>query len=117
MTKEDFLKEVRERNKQGMELGITKGWWPSYDDRGPHPWPWCYVINDKELKREIFLPKYGFSLWEVVDSEYPYMSQLLHRIGVFDSVTDARKAGFNKVVQPGEFWFKKRTIHLFVEEE
>jgi hypothetical protein len=113
-THEQFMARMHALNLEGMELGIRLGWWPSYDDRGPHPWPWCYCIADKALKRQT--AEYG--LWEMVGThDIKYMAQLLPLVGMFESVGEARRAGHAGPIRSGEFWFKKRTIRLYIETD
>lgn len=90
-THEEYLSRLKKRNLEGMELGVKLGWWESFDDEGPIPFP--TVLNK-------------------VDIPEKFMSQLLVRLGVFPSVREARLAGWNNPVECGEFWFKKRKMRI-----
>ena len=46
-----------------------------------------------------------------------HCGQLLTLVGMFPSVSEARRSGINGVLKPGDYWFKRRTIHIFVEDE
>lgn len=105
-----------------MERGVNHGWWPSYDDRGPHPWPVFYILRDKTLRRPQhgMVDYYGSPTYTTEVIEFEYTSQLLAYIGVFDSVSDARKAGYANAVTIQELWFKKGKqgcTHLFIDED
>jgi len=94
--KQDFLNKIKKSNEEGMQRGADQGWWPSWDEKGPRPWPW-------ELRLSDFKP-------------HETMAHALVQIGVFESVGDARRNGWNKPITTGEWWFKKKTVHLIIKE-
>lgn len=92
----DIRAERRVKMIQAMEFGVEQGWWPSFNDKlDPQPWP--KIIKISEL-----------------NSNETTMAHIVAKIGVFESISEARKNGWNKPVQKGEFWFKKKTVHLIV---
>lgn len=115
-----FMAILCEKNLFGMERGVTLGWWPSYDT-APHPWPYAFVVESQKLRRQVFHSEYGFALWETVkELDITSLDQLLHAIGLFPSVSQARKTGHHKslVSLAGqELWFNRRTVHLFIESD
>lgn len=127
---------------QAGEMGVRQGWWPSFDERGPHPFPFRFYIDDSELwfTTSVNLRKYSIhggltlppekqDLWEIMGDDglgnfiwrkkivANFFSQLLAEMEVFKSVGDARKAGWNKPITLGDHWFNKKTVHLIVEKE
>jgi hypothetical protein len=107
-------------HQECMEHGVSEGWWPSYDDTGPHPWPVFYILQDSVLRRPLHgtLDYYGCPTYSFEPLEISYLSQLLAHIGVYASVAIARKAGFNRKIEVQELWFKKHrqgATHLYID--
>lgn len=114
-----FMASVKAKVLEGMNLGVELGWWPSFDSRGPHPWPWHFNLRTHELRREVWLDAYGWSCWKLIGTfpEIKFLSQLLKEVRMFESVGQARKAGFDKELVVGDFWFKSKSIHVEVVDE
>lgn len=112
----------KERILKGLIKGVDQGWWPSFNETtlDPHPFPWHFSLFSKELRREIWhsADSGGFTSWHLIGTfNFQFFSQLLHQIGMFDSVNQARKAGHDNEIISGDFWFKKRTIHILIDNE
>jgi hypothetical protein len=45
------------------------------------------------------------------------MAHLLAKLGIFESISEAKKAGRFKPIVSGEFWFKKKTHRVIIEED
>lgn len=118
--KELLLQQTKAKNDEGMQIGITGGWWESLDDRG-HPVPWAdlFIIKHREIKRMVWKSSKNFA-WETIDTLDVHentMAHIVHRISWFDSVGEARKNGWNRPIEVGEFKFKKQNKRLIVLEE
>lgn len=117
-THEDFLARIRQSIKSGMELGVDQGWWPSYDDHGPHPWPMFYILSENIVRRPTVEKDFwGCPVYSSEPFECQYMSQLLAYLGIFSSVNQARKAGYGRPIEVQELWFNKRSTHLYIDED
>ena len=82
------------RHDRSLEFGIAVGWWAGRTDDGDpirHP----KVIKISELEEHETL-----------------MAHIVAKEGFFKSVNDAKKNGWNKPVETGDFWFKKKTVCL-----
>lgn len=66
---------------QTMEFGAAQGWWPEYNERGPLDWP-----------RKVSL------------SKLPARATMAHALvaaGFFQSISQARKNGWDKPISRG----------------
>lgn len=95
MTDLEFKTWLHDLNKLGMENGVKEGWWEDYDDN-PLPKPVRFKISDLNETERTF-------------------AHILVNIGVFPSLSQARKNGYNKGLEPGEFWFSKRKKRVIIE--
>lgn len=82
----------RARHARFAEFAIRMGWWfdatPNHD---PIPFPTIQDIADLEAHEKT-------------------MAHVLARHGVFKSVSDAKKNGWDKEITLGDHWFKKKTL-------
>ena len=74
-----------------MVFGAQQGWWTDWDEIGPF----------KTIKMNV--------------AEHPTLAHAVVAIGMFTSVTQARKNGWDKPMEAGKFTFKKRRVVLTVE--
>ena len=85
---EDFSLLTKFGNFVGFEFGVRMKWWEDWDKKQPIPFP---VMVDKEV---------------MLSQNVKFMSQLLVRLEIFPSVSEAKKAGWNKPIEVGEFFVK-----------
>jgi len=77
-----------------MQFGVDQGWWEEYDDKGP-----------------IKVHMASIEAWRG-----SYRSQLLADLGLFDSVGDARRAGWTQKIQgPETFSLFKGRVKVVIE--
>lgn len=113
---EEFIEKIRADNKENMETGIKWGWWPSLNEKGePNPWPIIVDLTERTIFKQVatkaMREKFALGLPE----NMKFMSQLLSHLEIFSSVSEARKAGWNKEIVPGEYWFNKKTKHVIIK--
>jgi hypothetical protein len=97
----EWIDQIKAKNMAFLHLGVENGWWDGVDERRGMPIPFPIIIN-------LFNKPAGF-----------LMAHAVHEAGLFSSISEARKAGWNKPAIPGEFWLFKRTKRLlliYVEE-
>ncbi len=94
---EAFLHLLHAAHMVFMNQGVAAGWWADVKPTGdPIPNPKIVKISD-------------------LDKHETLMAHVVHGVlGMFESVTEAKKNGWNKPVQEGDFWLNKKTIHLKV---
>ena len=79
--------------------GVAEGWWDGVDTNGdqnrwrPIPFPLIYNINGAGTKK---------------------MSHVLCELGLFGSVGEANRAGWNKPAKTGEYYFFGRTRRVLI---
>lgn len=83
-----FLEFVKSWNRETIGMGVEFGWWESVDKRG-NPVPFPIRVPMTELP------------------ENPFVSHLMVHVGIFDSVSEAKKNGGNKRLTIGEHIFKR----------
>jgi len=90
-----FVEKLKENNKKKLELGVKQGWWEGIDEKGnPVPFPVKMNVSD-------FL---------TTDT----MAHILFKAGIFESVSEGRKNGWNKPVERGMFTFKKKNKRVLI---
>lgn len=77
-----FLAALRHRNLAGLELGRRMGWWPDVTPNGPVAPPMVVKAADFEGKT---------------------MAHVMAQVGIFKSVGEARRNGWDKPVTTGVF--------------
>lgn len=91
-----FIEMIRARHQETIELGVKLGWWERAGLNGDPIAPAIEVrIQDLEPHETL-------------------MAHIVAKHGFFKSVSDARKNGWDKPVETGEFWFRKKTVCLRV---
>lgn len=86
---ETFMVAVHQKNLAGFELGQRWNWWESYTDRGPDTPP-------KRVK-----------LADYVGKE---LAHVMADLEFFPSLTQARKNGWARPVEPGRFKIGKTRV-------
>ena len=83
MSDEEFLVALKKRNLEALEDGFDNGWWEEWDERGPIK---CHVglWKDWEGKTQ------AQAIVGLIQPPY---------LPVFKSITEAKKAGYNKPVE------------------
>jgi hypothetical protein len=89
-----FIAGVKAKHRETIELGIRLGWWEGVGANGDPIAP-AIVIKISELEEHETL-----------------MAHVIAKQGFFTSVNEAKKNGWNKPVETGEFWFRKKTVCL-----
>lgn len=96
MSEEDFLTYVKLKNDIGLQLGVKLGWWESVDSKGPVPFAKIFSLT-----------------------EFPSQSMLAHvmvKAKLFETVSDARRNGWGKPIQTGEWIVGKLRYRVKVVE-
>ena len=88
--------EELSKGDQGLWIGVAQGWWEWVDMDRRQPIPFPTMIDSSMF------------------NEKGTMAHVLAFAGVFDSVSEARRAGWNKPITLGEHWFKNRTIRIVI---
>ena len=67
----------------------------------------CVLIGGEEKDRELFFgPLTGLEIWHQFDSDLVRFEQLLAKIGIFSSVSDAKRNGFSGNIPSGMTCFR-----------
>lgn len=96
-----FIERVKKQNNRFLHHGVEMGWWEGIDEKRGMPIPFPKIIN-------LFGKTSGYT-----------MAHALHEAGFFTSISEARKAGWNKPAIPGEYFLFKRTkilLLVYVED-
>lgn len=93
--KEAFLERHRARHLAFMEAGVVAGWWSGFNPNTLDPLPKPTVIRTSDLEPHETL-----------------MAHIMVRLGIFKTVSDARRNGWDKPIEPCDIWLKKKTINL-----
>lgn len=96
MSDETFLEWIKLKNILGLQLGVHEKWWENWDNNGPIPFP-------KVFKRDKWGPE-------------GTMAHVAVELGIFPSLTQARKNGFDKPLTLGEHEFKKKRLRFVIVE-
>lgn len=80
--------DVKWRNYIDFELGVRRGWWENWDKKEPIPHP---ILCDFDGLTELGVK---------------FLSQLMARLEFFDSVKEAKQAGWIGKLERGEFKVK-----------
>ena len=95
ITQEDFLNYLKEYNSVRMKCGIEQGWWESVSDNGePIPFPTEFKL-----------------------SEHPNIETIVVELGMFSSVTQARKNKFSYASAPGIHFLAKRKFRIKIIDD
>jgi len=97
VTKAEWLKELKERNRDGILAGAERGWW-SVDSEG----------NPRKPGLEI-------SIRDMQSQNKHLMAHLMVDLGFFPSVGQARKNGWDKPLELGTHELGPRKKRITVE--
>lgn len=86
------LDNIRISNFLGFELGVRNGWWEDWDNNGPIAFPKIFSISEL--------------------GPVAHTGTIAVSLGMFPSISQARKNGFNKPLTPGTFFFTKKNIRV-----
>jgi hypothetical protein len=89
-----FLKLV---NHIDMEIAKRIGWWEDWDQKAPIPFQEVFEIFQPEMIGPLEFGQFRSNAT---------VADLVVRLGLFPSVTEARKNGYNKPLTSGEYQFK-----------
>jgi len=91
-----FLADIRQRNQEGVIEGFLEGWWDLDDDGN------------------MAAPPLTFSIADFADVKNPLMAHVMKEAGIFPSVGQARKNGWEKPLTIGEWCVTKKRIRIKV---
>lgn len=94
--RKDFLSEIRERNREAAIEGWLDEWWDLDENFEPISLPHIIKASDLPLNA--------------------LMAHVLHQAGIFKSVGEAKKNGWNKPIEFGDLMVTKRKIRIRVVE-
>lgn len=95
MTDEEFLAHARQQSIEGAHRGVREGWWESVNERG-EPVPFPIEVSVSSLPANAT------------------MAHALAKAGVFSSVSEARKNGWNKPIELGLVEFKRNKKRVMI---
>jgi len=95
LTDEEFLAMIKQRNREGVIEGFLNGWWDLDDDGN-------MAAPAKKFKISDF-------------SEHALMAHVMAEAGIFASVGQAKKNGWNKPIEAGLFIVTKKKIRIKIE--
>lgn len=95
-TKEQFLTRIKERTNKRLKELAAQG------------------LFELDENCEPIAPAHRFKIKDLPPDTT--MAYIVHKIGMFPSVTQARKNGFNNPLKTGEFFFTKKKIRVIIEE-
>lgn len=93
---DELLNALKISNWVSFELGVRQGWWKNWNENGPIPFTNKFKLSD--------FP------------ENATTANLVHKLGMFPSLTQARKNGFNEPLTTGEFSFKKGMLKAIITD-
>lgn len=96
MTDEEFLAKVRADNLAAMQRGVEMGWWESVNEKGD-PVPFAKVFRKSDF------------------AAHMTMAHVVEAAGWFTSASDAKRNGWNRPIELGEFWAFKKTKRIRIE--
>lgn len=118
--KEKFLSDLNETIQNHLLFGIDLNWWESVNAKGdPAPFPKIFILSTREIRINDTTNPNG-PCWQtrgILEPRENTMAHLLARLGVFESVGEARRSGWNKPLVVGEFWFNKKQTRIQVVED
>jgi len=91
-----FVAEIKERNQEGVIEGHLNGWW-DLDENG-----------------NMAAPAQVFKISDFTDVKNPLMAHVMVAMGIFPSVGQARKNGWDNPLVVGEWTVTKKKIRVKV---
>ena len=95
---ETFWAMIQKRNEEGLVEGARLGWW-DLDENG-----------------EMLAPAKVFKLSDFTDVNTPLLAHVMAKAGIFPSIGQARKNGWDKPLTIGEWCVTKKKIRIRVEK-
>jgi len=95
---EAFMEAARIRNQEDVIEGFLDGWW------------------DLDEDGNMAAPAQVFHLSDFAEVNNPLMAHVMAKAGIFPSVGQARKNGWNKPLTTGSWSVTKKKIRIRVEE-
>lgn len=95
--KDKFLEDIRRRNQEGVIEGFLSGWWEIDEDGN------------------MSAPPKVFHLSDFAEVKNPTMAHVMAKAGIFPSVSQARKNGWDRPIETGEFTVTKKKIKIIVK--
>lgn len=91
-----FLEKIRLQNQENVIEGFLNGWWDLDDDGN------------------MAAPPLTFSIADFKDVKNPLMAHVMKEAGIFPSIGQARKNGWDKPLTIGEWSVTKKKIRIKV---
>ncbi len=93
-----FMENLRRQNREGVIEGFLEGWW------------------DLDEDGNMAAPAQVFRISDFAEVKNPLMAHVMAKAGIFTSVGQARKNGWNKPLTTGEWTVTKKKIRIRIEE-
>lgn len=93
-----LMEDLRHRNQEEVIEGFLDGWW------------------DLDEDGNMLAPVKVFNLSDFTEVKNPLMAHVMAKAGIFTSVGQARKNGWDKPLTTGEWSVTKKKIRIRIEE-
>lgn len=93
-----FLERTRNEIRAGLQMGVDLGWWEEFDEDRLDP----------------IAPPITFKMSDFPDGTL--MAHIIHKAGLFPSVSQARKNGWDRPIEVGTWSLTKKKIRVRVTE-
>ena len=93
-----FMEDITRRNQEGVIEGFLDGWWDLDDDGN------------------MAAPAQVFHISDFAEVKNPLMAHVMAKAGIFPSIGQARKNGWDKPLTSGEWTVTKKKIRIRIEE-
>lgn len=109
-----FIQKTVDENQAALQLGVELGFWEAVENGRPIPWPDMFILKTREIRQRS--GDFWHTIGQLTEHETT-MAHLMAKLDLFDSVSEARKNGWNKPISEGEFWLHKKTKRVIVIPE
>ena len=93
-----LIERIRRENQEGVIEGFLNGWW------------------DLDEDGNMAAPAQVFKLSDFADVKNPMMAHVMAKAGIFTSISQARKNGWDKPLVEGEWTVTKKKLRIRVEK-
>jgi len=93
-----FMEDLRRRNEEAIIEGFLDGWW------------------DLDEDGNMVAPAQVFHISDFAEVKNPLLAHVMAKAGIFSSVGQARKNGWEKPLTVGEWCVTKKKIRIRVEK-
>lgn len=93
-----FMEDLHRRHQEGVIEGFLNGWW------------------DLDKDGNMAAPAKIFKLSDFAEVKNPLIAHVMAKAGIFTSVGQARKNGWDKPLTSGEWYVTKKKIRIRVEK-